>query len=143
MLAGPERQFGPKRGSPTWPLGKRILLDTKGYSMDRVTGIEPAWLVRKSGCESWWTRRLGPLRYVLAPHQLKHIAATNEPCCHFGREPGEGDGRIPFVRADGPWVEALAERKQDPRSTRSRGWAQALRLFRSTGSERLVLGLKS
>lgn len=70
----------------------------------------------------------GPLRYILAAHCQEHLESKSHPGCHFERLPGEGDDRIPFVKAAGPWIEAVASRRA-PRSLWARisdrsGWGR-------------------
>ena len=65
----------------------------------------------------------GPLRYLLAAHFQEHLDPSSHPGCHFERLPGEGDRRIPFVREEGSWVEAFAQRH---RRAGLQGWAAAL-----------------
>jgi hypothetical protein len=51
----------------------------------------------------------GPLRFMLAPHHLEHMAATSQPYCAAEQQTGLGDARTDLCRATGPWSSQVGD----------------------------------
>lgn len=45
-----------------------------------------------------------PLRFILAPHHLEHVAASSLPYCETELRTSAGDARVNLLRTDGPWI---------------------------------------
>jgi DNA gyrase inhibitor GyrI len=53
-----------------------------------------------------------PLRYLLAPHQLEHSAATTGKYCSYESETAAADPRPTLTGAQNGWQPNVAEHKQ-------------------------------